>query len=194
VGVSVTIQKEGRRHYLVGLPFGSYRDQGANWDPERKLWWTGKLEVAEALATQSTAKAAPKTEERTTGANTVVAGRATYKDREYFVVGKIERGDTRYDDRVNAVMACDGERVLLSITDGSSQFWADCSQVQAVKVYNRPQTIGRLAKFAAKRRASNRLQDFEEEIERRNDRDDFVGALQLTRMGYDAWCTARERT
>lgn len=185
--MAITILTEGRRHYLQGLPYGSYKDRGANWDPDRKMWWTGKREVAEALASSAT-----KSEDRPSGADTVVAGRATYKGRNYFIVGRVERGRTSYDDLVKPVTTRDGGRVLLSFTDGSSQFWADRSLVQTTKTYDRPQTIGRLAKFAAERQAGTSRQDFEDEIEALEDQDNFAAARRLETAGYSAWRAAQE--
>lgn len=48
----ISIQSEGRRHYLVGDTYAlrdALRDAGAKWDPDHRAWWTGKKEVAEAL-------------------------------------------------------------------------------------------------------------------------------------------------
>ncbi len=49
---TITIQSEGRRHYLVGDTYpikNAIRGAGCNWDRDRGAWWTGKREVAEQL-------------------------------------------------------------------------------------------------------------------------------------------------
>jgi hypothetical protein len=61
----ITIEKIGRRYYFRGDTYahkGLIRAQGAKWDPDRRGWWTGKGETAEAvLAAVSDAPPAPKT-------------------------------------------------------------------------------------------------------------------------------------
>lgn len=50
--MSITIQSEGRRHYLTGDTYPiktAIRNAGCNWDRDRGAWWTGKREVAEGL-------------------------------------------------------------------------------------------------------------------------------------------------
>lgn len=49
---TITIQSEGRRHYLIGDTYpikNAIRGAGCNWDRDRGAWWTGKREVAEQL-------------------------------------------------------------------------------------------------------------------------------------------------
>jgi hypothetical protein len=153
----ITIQSEGRRHYLIGNTYplkDQIRGAGCKWDGDRKAWWTGKRDVAEQLAgaaagsasTETTPSSEPKRD--APGDAGIVAGKATYKGKSYYVAGRIDRGRTHYDDRVEAVSSRDGSRLLLLFRDGSSQFWADRAGVQVVKSYDRPQTIGRLKRFA----------------------------------------------
>lgn len=50
--MSIVIESEGRRHYLVGNTYpikGAIKAAGCSWDPNRGAWWTGKREVAEQL-------------------------------------------------------------------------------------------------------------------------------------------------
>lgn len=50
---TITIQTEGRRHYLVGDTYpikSAIRAAGCKWDADKGAWWTGKRETAEALA------------------------------------------------------------------------------------------------------------------------------------------------
>lgn len=50
--MTITIQSEGRRHYLIGDTYpikDAIRAAGCRFDGARKAWWTGKREVAESL-------------------------------------------------------------------------------------------------------------------------------------------------
>jgi hypothetical protein len=50
--MTVTIEKEGRRHYITGdtYPFrGKLKAAGCHWDAGRQAWWTSKRDVAEQL-------------------------------------------------------------------------------------------------------------------------------------------------
>ena len=157
--MSISIQTEGRRNYIVGNTY-AVRDQfraiGAHWDAGRKMWWTAKRDEAEALVAKLAA--APATQSNGAsktprdGLDSVVAGRAEYRGKTYYVAGRVERGRTRYDD-VRAVQTQDGAKVLLYFRDGSAQFWAERAAVQVVKSYDRPQTIRGLQEFAAEHKA-----------------------------------------
>lgn len=49
---NITIQSEGRRHYLIGDTYpirSEIKAAGCRWDGDRKAWWSGKREVAEGL-------------------------------------------------------------------------------------------------------------------------------------------------
>lgn len=151
----ITIQTEGRRTYLIGDTY-PIRDQiraiGAHWDADRKAWWTAKREAAEQLITSAAPAqtAAPASKTPRDGLDSVVAGRAMYKGKTYYVAGRIERGNTHYDDCVRAVQTQDGAKALLYFRDGSSQFWAARDQIQVTKSYDRPQTIRGLREYAEK--------------------------------------------
>jgi hypothetical protein len=158
--MSLTIESNGRRHYILGNTFplkGALKDGGAKWDADRRAWWVGSRDKADALvASLSTPAAAPAAPSSTTtqaapngdGLATKVAGRANYKGSSCFVVGRVERGRTQWDDRIEPVTSRDG-KVLLTSRDGSRQWWAPRSEVEMTKSYDKPQTIGGLAKFAA---------------------------------------------
>lgn len=155
-----TIDKQGRRFYLRGLPFSlkeQAKDAGCKWDGAERCWWTGKADVAETIANAAgeppSEDSAPKRE--APGQDAIVAGRATYKGKAYFVAGVVDRGRTRYDDRVSPVQTRDGQKYLLHFRDGSSSFWASREDVQVSKKYDRPQTIRRLAEFAAQAKAND---------------------------------------
>lgn len=158
--MTIAIETQGRRHYLRGNTFAikdTLRAAGAKWDPEAKAWWTGKRETAEQFVGPSAGNPTPAspTSDRgdsqpTVGQDTIVAARATYKGSAYYVVGRVVRGRTHWDDRVSAVETRDGAKVLLSFRDGSKSFWAARADVQVSNSYDRPQTIGRLSRFAEK--------------------------------------------
>ena len=175
--MSITLQTEGRRTYLCGNTY-SIRDKiraiGAHWDADRKAWWTSKRDAAEALVAklptaEPPAQASQSIEAQRDGLESVVAGRATYQGRTYYVAGRVVRGRTHWDDTVQAITTRDGQKVLLYFRDGSRQFWAplarytgavvrvgdapDVSGAEIVKTYDRPQTIKRLAKFAEEAKA-----------------------------------------
>lgn len=167
--MTITVEQIGRRYYLVGNSF-PYRDQlrdaGCHWDAGRKAWWTGKREDADDVAArcnkaeekfkQSPAARAEREEKRRgDGDSTVVAGRAEYKGRKYYIVGRIERGRTQWDDRVHAVTSGDGNKCLLTFRDGSTTFWAAARECQVTKRYSKPQSIGDLAHFAERLKAGD---------------------------------------
>lgn len=156
------LQVEGRRVYITGNTFaikGKLRDAGAKWDADRKAWWVGSGKKAdiEAVIGSPVANAAAPVDRPSQGEDQVVAGKVTYKGKTYFAAGRVERGRTHYDDRVENICSRDGGRILLVFTDGSSTFWADRTVVQTVKNYDKPQTIGGLKRFAlsAKRLADD---------------------------------------
>lgn len=165
MNAAIKIVSEGRRHYITGNTYpikDQLRSAGAKWDAERKAWWTGKREVAEQFVSASVGVVHQDAPERPAaapsngapGESATVAGKATYKGRTYYIAGRVARGRTSWDDRVDAVTSRDGSRVLLYFRDGSSQFWASRADVQIGKVYDRPQTIARLQAFAAEARAA----------------------------------------
>src|SRR5690606_32068869 len=133
--MTITIQSEGRRHYLVGNTFpikDSIRSAGCKWDGVRKAWWTGKLETAEQLLASlkaSPAEGSSETKKDAPGEEAIVAGRAKYKGKTYYLAGREVRGRTVYDTTVDAVTSRDGSKRLLISRDGSLQFWASSSEV-----------------------------------------------------------------
>lgn len=156
----ISIQTEGRRTYITGDTY-PVRDRiraiGAKWDATRKAWWTGKRAEAETLVAELNETApAPAAEERSSdasnaprdGLDSVVAGRAEYKGKTYYVAGRIDRGRTHWDDEVAPVTTRDGAKVLLYFRDGSRQFWAPLEAVRFLRGYSRPQTIRSLRDYA----------------------------------------------
>lgn len=151
--MSISLISEGRRIYIGGNTYphrDAIRAIGAHWDGERKMWWTSKREEAEALVAKLAD--APQSDNTSKaprdGESSIVAGRATYKGKSYYIAGRVDRGRTMYDDSVRAVETRDGAKVLLYFRDGSSQFWASLSEVSISKIYDRPQSIAALKEFA----------------------------------------------
>jgi uncharacterized protein YbjT (DUF2867 family) len=170
--MAITMQAEGRRIYLLGDTYAvreRLREAGAHWDAERKAWWIGSQgrEAMERIV-QSAPAATPAAGQQASqaprdGEKSVVAGRATYKGRTYYVAGRAIRGRTRYDDGVEIVGTRDGVKVLLYSRDGTMQFWAAREAVQMEKRYDRPQTIAGLRDFA--RQAKQRRELTGEDVE-----------------------------
>jgi len=161
---AITVETQGRRHYIRGNTFpikDRLRAAGCKWDSDAKAWWTGKLETAVELV-QGTcgqpANDAPPTtpapdsdrgaDRAAPGESAIVAARVTYQGRTYYALGRLVRGRTRWDDTVEAVSTRDHQKVLISFRDGSKSFWAARDEVQVVKSYGRPTTIGKLKRFA----------------------------------------------
>jgi hypothetical protein len=181
MSTSYTTETTGRRTYVIGNTYAvrdALRAAGAHWDADRKAWWMGDAAKASALVASlgATAPAAASTQadRQAPGTDATIAGKATYKGKTYYVAGRVDRGRTRWDDRVGMVTSRDGDKVLLYSRDGSMQFWAPLQQFGArvtvaemgatpdgvarvEKTYDRPQTIGRLKAYAdrAKRDEAN---------------------------------------
>lgn len=152
-----TIAKQGRRFYLQGLPFAEKdraKSLGCKWDSNERAWWTGKLEVAEQLVKGATGSADASGSTGATGSgdapgeSAIVAARVTYKGKTYYAAGRIVRGRTRYDDQVDVITTRDGSKWMLYFRDGSKSFWSARSELQVVKSYNKPQSIGGLKRYA----------------------------------------------
>jgi hypothetical protein len=153
--MTITIQSEGRRHYLIGNTYpikDAIRSAGCKRDGDRKAWWTGKYETAEKLVSEvsGSAKPAKGDEKKAPGLEAKVAGRATYKGKSYYLAGKVVRGRTHWDDSCEAVTTRDGAKFLLLSRDGSLEFWAARSEVEVTKRYSKAKTIRSLQEFAAK--------------------------------------------
>mgnify|MGYP000415691527 CR=1 FL=1 len=151
---TLTIEKTGRRFYVLGNTYSikdQLRSEGCNWDPGRKAWWTGKQEVAERLQNATPQPAS-------SGLDTEVCGRATYKGKSYYIVwhGRTKRGDYA---------------AKLCFRDGSKEFWAkEMAEFRVTKEYRAPRTIRSLQEFAEKRK--------NESPEDRSDRDARQWAYQ----------------
>lgn len=155
--MAIQLEARGRRVYIRGNTYpikDTLRAAGAKWDPEERAWWVGpaKRGAIEALLASAPSSARPEATEAP-GEDAVVAGRVTYRGKVYYLAGRSVRGRTYYDFRVDAVTSRDGTRVLLYYRDGSRQFWASAEEVRIERTYDRPQTIGRLRRFAEQRKA-----------------------------------------
>lgn len=164
---TITLEKTGRRTYLVGNTFplrATLRDAGAHWDAERKAWWFGDTKkAAEIVASHTPAAETPTAASKpeAPGEDAVVAGKATYKGKKYYLAGRIVRGRTHWDDTVESIGTRDGQKVLLYSLDGNLKFWAQVDRGGAPaeaaakidKLYSKPQTIGGLRAFAAEAKA-----------------------------------------
>jgi hypothetical protein len=158
--MSVTIEKVGRRAYLVGLPFAAKDEAksvlemtGSNWDGERRQWFVGTAKLAKAesfVAAINAAPTPPPTERKPQDPDDIrLTGKGRYKGREYFA-GSITR---------------DGLKVrLLTLPDASGKFldfWAACSEVEQTKSYPPREyrgrtsytTLGSISSFIAERKA-----------------------------------------
>lgn len=180
----ITVKKKGRRHYLVGNTFAHrdrLRDAGCRWDPDERAWWTGKAELAEELLGElNGASTMSGKGNEASGGGTVVAGRAEYEGRTYYITGRVLRGRTAWDDEVEPVTTRDGAKLLLSFRDGSKTFWAAAEAVRITRRYERPQTIDGLRRFAEQRRAGQPSRaDVRQDIDWLEDQDRFDEAAAL---------------
>jgi hypothetical protein len=153
----ILVEKQGRRHYIVGNTYpikDKLRDAGCKWDSDRRAWYTGKADRAQYIvdnlgsAVASQPAPAKRDDSDAPGRDAKVAGKGKYNGRTYYIAGRVDRGRTHWDDSVEAVTSRDGSRMLLLFRDGSRKFWAARDAVQVIKTYQRPQTVGRLQDLA----------------------------------------------
>lgn len=193
-----TVAQEGRRFYLQGLPFEA-KDRakalGCKFDWDRKCWWTGKRAVAEQVAgsvnatsSDSEPKSSPSSSDRPApGRDQIVAGKAQYKGKTYYQAGRIVRGRTHWDDRVEEITTLDGAKLLLCFRDGSKSFWAARSECKTVKTYTKPQTIGRLLDFAAEAKQAGGVDNLKAQKAHRSGRCSECGTkLETWHDGFHA--------
>lgn len=146
------VRRVGRRFYLDGAPYAArttLRDAGCNWDPDAKAWWTGKADLADALAQQlRNADAGGSDDDRSdvtetvSPADPVLNGRATYRGKSYYLVAE---GHSRKDGRRYA---------KLCSRDGKLVFWVkDFDQFAVTARYQQPKSLDGLRRFAAEAKA-----------------------------------------
>lgn len=191
---NITIQSEGRRHYLVGAPFAvkdRLRSAGCKWDGDKRAWWTGKRDLAEQLAAAcSKSTTAPGGERAAEGLSEddEIAGKARYKGREYLLVWE---GQTKR-----------GRAAKLAFSDGSKVFWANHDEYQVTKRYEAREdrwgrrsgmTFGRLKRLREEYAEAKRTgidtsyRAYKEAIEMAEDMDSFDEARRLEALGFAGW-------
>jgi len=144
----LTVESVGRRHYIKGNTYAhkdAIRDAGCKWDGDKRAWWTGKRDTADAIVGKVNTASGPSPASETIAANArVLAGRAEYKGKSYYVIGRAET----YGDVV-AVKSASG-KLKLAARDGSFVFWADAA---ITSYYRELRSINDLAVFADRRKA-----------------------------------------
>jgi hypothetical protein len=160
--MAIAIETRGRRHYLLGNTYAikdQLRDSGAKWDPDAKAWWTGKREIAEKFAGSGVAaEPSPGNERPAPGPDAAIVCSGRYKGRSYYVMGRVARGRSHWDDTVEAIQTRDGAKVLLAFRDGSRSFWAPRAEVTCGHAYRsgRGSTIGAMNEYIEQRRAEDK--------------------------------------
>lgn len=157
--MTITIEKHGRRYYVAGNTYAikdQLKEQGFKWDGERRAWYTGKKDVAESLDGTDMSSSESGEDSGRSADEQVVAGRAEYKGRTYYLAGRRIRANSRYErDGVDLISTRDGAKLLLVFRDGSKTFWAARGEVTIGKTYQSPQTIGGLRDFAAREKRAD---------------------------------------
>lgn len=154
--MTISTSTEGRRTYIVGATYphrDALRSAGAHWDGSRKAWWLGQRDEAQALVARLS-QSEPVTAAANSGPgdDAVVAARATYRGSSCYIAGRATRQGRRVG--VSQVASSDGSRVLLYSRDGERQWWGAPSDVDTVRRYDIPQTIGGLRRYAERARAA----------------------------------------
>ena len=113
--MGITLHKEGRRFYIQGLPYDLRqlaKNEGCKWDPARRMWWSGREEVARSVMERAIARLSEKRERGDTvdPSEKAIFGIAYYKGRKYPVLW---HGTTRSGEY----------RAKLAFWDGSKVFW-----------------------------------------------------------------------
>lgn len=144
--MGITVEKVGRRHYLLGDTYGikdRIKAAGGHWDGDRRAWWVAKVEAAVELTghpSAATSEAEKAEAQRAAGLQDAdkIAGKARYKGKEYLLVWE---GTTSR-----------GQAAKLAFSDGSKVFWANGGEYEVTKRYeareyrgrSEPMTFGKL--------------------------------------------------
>lgn len=150
--MGIELKPEGRRIYLEGNTYpvrDAIRDLGATWDGDSKRWWVGaaKREAAAALVAKLNTTSPSRgtaTDGEKLDPEAPIAGRATYRGKDYLLVAQ----GTSPDGRPYAKLA---------YRDGSRVFWAaSAAEVSVTKRYRtgrdaHPVTLRSLQAFAERR-------------------------------------------
>ena len=134
------VEKHGRRHYIRDLPFDQRhlaRDEGCKWDPDRKMWWSGKADAAQAVVDAAGSGSSQNVPAENTGRQLEVIGRAEHKGRGYLLVWE---GTTKH-----------GPACKLAFRDGSKTFWSN--EAKVTKRFKRSMTVGALLDYAEEQKS-----------------------------------------
>ncbi len=121
--MTITIEKTGRRYYLIGNTFAiknQLRDAGCKWDAERRAWWTSNAEIAAQFSGEVKPKEKSEDELRDERAKRPCTGKADYKGRSYYIIGHSR----------------DGQKFCLTTLDCSIEFWAEREACNVTKTYH----------------------------------------------------------
>lgn len=154
--MTIEIQQDGRRLYLRGNTYpvkDQIRSAGGKWDHDQKAWYVGvqRREIAEQIVSRCAAVPTPPAErpaETLAEDAREIGGRATYHDRPCYVIGRVVRGRTHWDDQVALVRSTSGKLKLAS-RDGARVWWVPESEVRVDKQYPRLASIRSLREYAA---------------------------------------------
>lgn len=130
--MTITIEKSGRRYYIIAKGGSTYsiksrlKSAGCKWDPDRRAWWTSKQEVAERFAGEH------KTSSHTSSS---CDGPTVREDQPLLGKVKYAAKSGRVGTWFAAAEANSG-RILLTNLAGDRCFWAHPSRCQWVKRYD----------------------------------------------------------
>ena len=133
------IKKQGRRHYARGTERSVswfFKDNGFNWDGDKRMWWTGKANLADASQKafdQGKVKAEDTNKVRIE--DKVILGWALYQARS---------GSVR---RYYICAQSTQSRLCLTILDGSFKFWISEEQALSRTYYQSPRSLKDLREY-----------------------------------------------
>jgi hypothetical protein len=147
--MSITVSREGRRSYILGNTFAfksAIKDAGAHWDGDRRAWWIGKHDEADALVARLTNPAvaekvkADQDAERLERDRENILGTAKKDGKSYYFVGE--------------GTSAKGDWVRLLFRDGSKTFFAERASVQIEKRYRSAMSLRKLQEYATERKTT----------------------------------------
>lgn len=159
--MTLTVEQVGRRVYVVGDTFSlreRLKQAGCSWDADRRQWWIGAARRQAVVDIVAKADVSPQTAYKKASpeelSNLPCHGKVTYKNRQYYVVGR-----TR-----------DGVKLHLTVLDCSIDFWAAASDCAWARRYTphrsdrrygdyRQQTVGRIRAFVSREEAAKQRGD-----------------------------------
>lgn len=150
--MSLTIEAVGARLYVSGNSYpvkDRLKSIGCHWDGDRKQWWIG-TQKREALESVVSGNGGAEAVEETAESRSAKPcyGKAQYKGRTYFIIGRSERT----------------QKLQLTVLDCSIAFWAPMADCTIVKHYEgrtdyrtgrvEYQTVGGIRRFVAREKAT----------------------------------------